>query len=592
MGTTGPETALVAQLEAGHEVDRLLQLLADNPDETIGWEAAEALARLGDARAISPLLASLDHARAPTRQHAARLLGEFRAVPAVRPLIERLADRDRYVRAAAALALGQVGTPEVLEPLTAALTDKESCVRIKAAEALRLLGDGRAAPALTGALKDDDARVREAAGLALAELVPAAAADKNPPAPEHDIEWYFSLEPSAPDDSQPAEPGDEPHPGLPSEPAADRADGLIRTLTAGDCCARLIAAEQLAREGELRAIEPMIRSFAGCDAAYREKVAALLAGMGRIAHLALVQALSDRDPDIRVGAAVALGVAGVELAAEPLLRAAGDRDARVRTAAIIALPRMKPAAFAPVGAPDAFGTLVAALDDRDPLVRRSAAEALEHISWQPADPGEQARYQVALGCWEAAAALGEPALPALAAALRFTDVDARGQAARTLVSIGPGAAGLLLAELAGPSALARTMAAWALGELRSADAEAKLVAALEDPDPEVREAALVALDKLEATDRFDRLTARLTDATDFVRVTAVEVVGHLGNGRAAEAIIGRLGDESPDVRRVAAETLRGLRDPRAIRSLLRALNDVDHGVRYAAAEALEVLNRV
>ena len=82
--------------------------------------AAEALGRIGDARAVDPLIAALR-------------------------------DEDIYVVRSAAEALGRIGDARAVDPLIAALRD-EDVVR-SAAEALGRIGDARAVDALIDTLR-------------------------------------------------------------------------------------------------------------------------------------------------------------------------------------------------------------------------------------------------------------------------------------------------------------------------------------------------------------------------------------------------------------------------------------------------------
>ncbi len=86
-------------------------------------------------------------------------------------LIDRLKDGDSKVRAEAASALGRMGDLRAVEPLIVALKDEDRYVRSSVAQALGSLGDKRAVEALTAAMKDDeDSRVRQWAAEALRKL--------------------------------------------------------------------------------------------------------------------------------------------------------------------------------------------------------------------------------------------------------------------------------------------------------------------------------------------------------------------------------------------------------------------------------------
>ena len=153
--------------------------------------AAEALGKIGDARAVEPLIAALKDRYSDVRQAASEALGKIGA-PAVEPLIAALKDKD--VRASATEALVKIGAPAV-EPLIAALKDENKNVRQAAAAMLVRLGwqPGRdeaagwywmvkgdwhncvalgspAVKPLIAALKDAGWSVREAAAKALGEI--------------------------------------------------------------------------------------------------------------------------------------------------------------------------------------------------------------------------------------------------------------------------------------------------------------------------------------------------------------------------------------------------------------------------------------
>lgn len=63
---------------------------------------------------------------------------------------------DRVFRQAAASALGEIGDARAVEPLIQTLEDRDSLVAGKAAQALGRIGDARAVEPLIQALKDGD----------------------------------------------------------------------------------------------------------------------------------------------------------------------------------------------------------------------------------------------------------------------------------------------------------------------------------------------------------------------------------------------------------------------------------------------------
>ncbi len=88
----------------------------------VRWCAAEALVKLGDARAVGPLIAALNDENNQVRWCAAKALGNLGDARAVGPLIAALNDENDVVRQYAAEALGLLGwMPAAVEPLVAAL---------------------------------------------------------------------------------------------------------------------------------------------------------------------------------------------------------------------------------------------------------------------------------------------------------------------------------------------------------------------------------------------------------------------------------------------------------------------------------------
>ncbi len=130
-------------------VGPLIAALEDEPRP-----AAEALGNIGDARAVEPLIGALE--RAPDA--AARALGKIGDARAVESLIAALKNT---APAAAAEALGRIGDARAVEPLIAALKDAAPAA---AAEALGRIGDARAAEPLIAALERAPAAAARALG--------------------------------------------------------------------------------------------------------------------------------------------------------------------------------------------------------------------------------------------------------------------------------------------------------------------------------------------------------------------------------------------------------------------------------------------
>ena len=128
-------------------LELLIQALKD---EDVRSLATEALGRMGTP-AVEPLIQALkDEYHVDSREMPAKaLLGGFGIYKKVQHYI---------VRSGAAEALGKIGDARAVEPLIQALKDRDYDVRGKAAEALGKIGDARAVEPLIQALKDEYAQ--------------------------------------------------------------------------------------------------------------------------------------------------------------------------------------------------------------------------------------------------------------------------------------------------------------------------------------------------------------------------------------------------------------------------------------------------
>jgi len=98
--------------------------------------------------------------------------------PAVAPLIGALGDKHERVRLEAAWALMRIGDPRAVEPVCLLLGDQSEIVRLAAVYCLGKLKDPRAIGPLETALQDEDPTVRQAAAGALTEIREARKVEK------------------------------------------------------------------------------------------------------------------------------------------------------------------------------------------------------------------------------------------------------------------------------------------------------------------------------------------------------------------------------------------------------------------------------
>ncbi len=124
-------------------------------------QAARTLGKLGDERAIEPLIAALKDPYREVREAAVMALGQFGEL-AFEPLVAALNDDVMEVRWGAhrALVVGGFGNERAAELLFTALNDETSEVRVEVAVTLGRLGDERAITPLIDALKHGEPNER------------------------------------------------------------------------------------------------------------------------------------------------------------------------------------------------------------------------------------------------------------------------------------------------------------------------------------------------------------------------------------------------------------------------------------------------
>ncbi len=342
------------------------QLVQHAAKRSVRENAAKSLIKLGDGRAVEPLIAALEDSAREVRRGAVEALRQFGDLRAVEPLIAALKDSDETVRVIAAEALPQFGDSRAVEPLIAALRDSSKVVRRIAVEALGKLADSRAVEPLIAALEDSYEEVRQDAVKTLGQL----------------------------GDVRAVEP-------------------LIAALKDSDKKVQREAAEALGQLGDVRAVEPLIAALGDSEQWVQRGAAAALGQLGDVRAVEpLIAALRDGDGWVQFNAASALGLLGDARAVEPLIATLRDGPEGVRWVAAAALGWLRDSrAVEPLiaalkdktdevrrGAAEALGQLrdaravqplIAALGDGDEEVRKKAAEALRHIGTPEALAGVQ-----------------------------------------------------------------------------------------------------------------------------------------------------------------------------------------------------------
>lgn len=434
----------------------------------------------------------------------------------------------------------------------------------------------------------------------------------------------------------PAKAAPQPAPAVAAQTAAAEEldlDALVKTLTTTtDGRTRVVTIDAIADLGQNAkpALEALVTATEDPDVRVRWHAARAIGLIGEDASSAipvLVKLLADPDPIVAAQAAAAIGhIRGDEdddtitaddatrytAGQEAVAKAIVHPDPRVRRAAIRAIRHFDPAptVLAPLFARQlgdadpsvvlpalhtladmedvAVPVLVEAL--KDPQSRYWATIALTEIGAEAA-PATAALAQLAaegevherLQAILALAAIGEQAAaagPALIAAVQSPDKSLRFPAAFALGKVRAADADAALEKIvAGEDEVLAATAAWALAQIHrgekpfAAAAEARLLKALTATEPAVREGAVAGLSDLAAQLDDDEKKKLAATFTGLLTDADPEV------GRAAGAALIRLGG-------VCVDTLRGkLADPAMRTNILEILA----GIGPAAKPALDEL---
>jgi beta-lactamase regulating signal transducer with metallopeptidase domain len=137
----------------------------------------------------------------------------------------------------------------------------------------------------------------------------------------------------------------------------------------------------------------------------------------------------------------------------------------------------------------------------------------------------------------------------------------------------------------------REMAVWAMGEIEDPAAIPALEAVLRDASPELRGQAAWAIGSIEPSAAPQGLLAALNDASSEVRLRATWALGQIEDGAAVPGLMPLLKDSDPEVRKAAFWAVGAIGGDAAQPALIEALKDPDPDVRAAAARALAGQNQ-
>jgi hypothetical protein len=155
----------------------------------------------------------------------------------------------------------------------------------------------------------------------------------------------------------------------------------------------------------------------------RRVVAEALVKIGKPAVEPLKAALKNKNAAVQQTVAEVLGEIGDPRAVNDLMKTLMDSDWKKRQTAVQALVK--------VGKP-AENRLIAALKAKDAQLRKTAAEVLGKIGWQPDTVDLRVLYWIALQEWDKCVNIGKPSIMPLVAVLKDPNSRARRAAAETL----------------------------------------------------------------------------------------------------------------------------------------------------------------
>ncbi|MBS7281565.1 MAG: HEAT repeat domain-containing protein [Candidatus Freyarchaeota archaeon] len=588
------------------KIESLMNVLNCEDDKEVRNRAIDDLVSIDDKEIeellVEPLIQALGDRDLHVREMAAWKLGRIGDERAVGPLIQTLSEEEPPINAIFALA--EIEGERAIEPLLKALKHVGLTAKSCICEALGKIGGERAVFHLLRIL--EDRRLLEEEGLGIMILFKQEGLDKTihtSADPSFHVLTEILLE-------RPVIRSAASALGKIGDPIA--VEPLIRRLyeertileraeklgKMADCSelveplkqeiqdARKGAAQALGMIGDPRAVEPLIQTLKDEPGLRKEVVQALgMIGDPRAVE-PLIQTLKD-EPGLRKEVVQALGMIGDPRAVEPLIQTLKDENREVREAAAIALARIG--------------------DERavEPLI-----QAQSHTLVAPQFLREAMRTFKKEKNLEAfkllAKALGrkEPIAIGVAKQLR-----------RKKESVGKVQCQVQIQELKRKNQEARREAVLALGERGDPEAVEQLIQALKDRDGVIRESAAQVLRRMESRKTVEPLIKALSDVGWSVRsevaqilvemgepavepliqalnskgrmiLGAVRVLGEMRDKRAVEPLIQLLKHEDQRVREEAAQALGKIGDSRAVGPLIQALKDKSQGVREIAARTL------
>lgn len=328
----------------------------NSSDPGLVLESVVLLGRLKSAKAVPVLIQVIETRSALFRSHAAESLGQIADRRAVGALVPLLKDADPGVRVNAAAALVRIPDKQCVDPLRNALNDEDEDVRIHALQALAEIGDTRAVPAILERLDDRSPAVQVVAAEALGQCGDARAVEPLLERLKSDDEAILLRAISA----------------LRRLKDVRSAQALVGLLTDERDVVRQRAVDSLGQIGDAE-IAQRLEQVLKYDRSelVRASAAKALGGIGDPGAIdALLDALRDEFP-VRCRAVVSLGAIRDDAALPAIAALLRDAAPEIRYHAVGALIEINP--------PNALSLLEPLIDDSSGMVRRGVGKALEKL---------------------------------------------------------------------------------------------------------------------------------------------------------------------------------------------------------------------
>ncbi len=502
----------VETLSAGGVTDRAAELIERLEDDNVNVATAAAigLGRLGDRRAVGPLLG--------------RLAGET------------------WIKVAAMRSLAELGGPQAETALVGLLEAEEPLVSFSAAEALALAGTASSLPPLRALLEHDRADLRDAAGRALVRILAREGLHQEA-AEVMGTETILRLAQGA--DRETAATAAE----ILARMEGEQVDEIIATMLrrrALDVPARLQQAICARKPSGSRPFIAVLDDEE-CSYAARETAIHVLRRRGTPRALGALRAhLKYGDHGLRPTLVRALGSFEGGAGLDDMVQAVGDSDALVRLAVAETLD--------PARSASERDALTEMLADRATSVRRAAVEQLRRTL------GERSRESL-LGM------LGHHKGRVLESVIRLLGEQLDGGVAARLIDLGRQRSGdRILATLAATLLDDEGL----LSPDQRVEVEGWLRELSRHADEQVRAAAMRSFRGLDSAAARDELLHRLeNDDARQVRYEAAVSLGSHRDERVVEALLARLDGAEPYVQAAILEALGQQRAPGARAAMAR-----------------------